>query len=165
MNSTKFIICNPIVSTNQHLVTEFNGYFIIFKLGHTQSPIKRKQYHRPHILHIDLTFHFMPNPTTQSQNTSMRRNGCDDTNLSISMNLQGPQPLMMIVGLSNLGWQYTVLYDSCGNVVVYSAWQLLIVWYRFGVRAFAVLSLEILVASDFDKVAGTAIYYLQYYDM
>ena len=27
----------------------------------------------------------------------------------------------------------------------------------------AVLSLEILVASDFDKVAGTAIYYLQYY--
>ena len=29
----------------------------------------------------------------------------------------------------------------------------------------AVLSLEILVASDFDKVAGTAIYYLQYYYM
>ena len=26
-----------------------------------------------------------------------------------------------------------------------------------------VLSLEILVASDFDKVARTAIYYLQYY--
>ena len=26
-----------------------------------------------------------------------------------------------------------------------------------------VLSLEILAASDFDKVAGTAIYYLQYY--
>ena len=27
------------------------------------------------------------------------------------------------------------------------------------------LSLEILIASDFDKVAGTAIYYLQYYYM
>ena len=27
------------------------------------------------------------------------------------------------------------------------------------------LSLEILVACDFDKVAGTAIYYLQYYHM
>ena len=27
------------------------------------------------------------------------------------------------------------------------------------------LSLEILVASDFDKVAGTAIYYIQYYHM
>ena len=26
-----------------------------------------------------------------------------------------------------------------------------------------VVSLEVLVASDFDKVAGTAIYYLQYY--
>ena len=29
----------------------------------------------------------------------------------------------------------------------------------------SMLSLEILVASDFDKVAGTAIYYLQYYYM
>ena len=29
----------------------------------------------------------------------------------------------------------------------------------------SVLSLEILVASDFDEVAGTAIYYLQYYYM
>ena len=28
---------------------------------------------------------------------------------------------------------------------------------------FSVLSLEILIGSDFDKVAGTAIYYLQYY--
>ena len=30
---------------------------------------------------------------------------------------------------------------------------------------YAVLSLEILVASDFDKVTGTTRYYLQYYDM
>ena len=29
----------------------------------------------------------------------------------------------------------------------------------------AVLSLQILVASDFDKVAGEAIYYIQYYYM
>ena len=34
---------------------------------------------------------------------------------------------------------------------------------RFKNTANAVLSLEILVTSDFDKVAGTAIYNLQYY--
>ena len=30
---------------------------------------------------------------------------------------------------------------------------------------YAVLSLEMLVDSDFDKVAGTAIYFLQHYNM
>ena len=38
------------------------------------------------------------------------------------------------------------------------------IWHQYIILTYkAVLSLEILVASDFDNVAGTAIYYLQYY--
>ena len=38
------------------------------------------------------------------------------------------------------------------------------IWHQYIILTYkAVLSLEILVASDFDNIAGTAIYYPQYY--
>ena len=40
-----------------------------------------------------------------------------------------------------------------------------IAWTNNHIPPITVLTLEILVASDFDQIAGTAIYYIQYYYM
>ena len=68
-----------------------------------------------------------------------------------------------MTGLQNQSWEW--IYEFQISVRGTDFYGRCTDQFNNGYCCMAVLSIEILVASDFDKVAGTAIYYLQYYYM